>query len=382
MSTTQFFAEHWERSALHIRSQNRDRFAALMSTSQLDTMLTTLHPKHPEVSLIDASLRRETSQYAYESGLIDLLALFRFFDEGSTILWSSFELRHAALALLCRKLERELGHRTQTNVYFTPANSQGFRAHYDNHDVLVLQISGRKKWLLYDTPLHLPYPDELFDPETIKPGAISAEFVMEPGDVLYVPRGLMHDARAVDEESLHATVGIMARSWADAFEEVLSLAASRDPAFREALPPGFHRDGFDSREASAKYTTLLGALPNLVGFDELREVMADEILDARQAIVAGQRQQLRLARAIDEASTFAARVEPMLRVGTSESEVLVHVHGRTVGMPRHAESALRFALENHGYTLASLPGSLDLEGRKVLLRRLIREGLVTVLEGG
>ena len=32
----------------------------------------------------------------------------------------------------------------------------GFKAHFDTHDVFVLQIEGCKRWTLYDTPIELP----------------------------------------------------------------------------------------------------------------------------------------------------------------------------------------------------------------------------------
>ena len=34
----------------------------------------------------------------------------------------------------------------QINAYITPPENQGFAAHYDTHDVFVLQVSGSKRW--------------------------------------------------------------------------------------------------------------------------------------------------------------------------------------------------------------------------------------------
>jgi ribosomal protein L16 Arg81 hydroxylase len=36
-----------------------------------------------------------------------------------------------------------------SNVYYTPADSQGFAPHFDDVDVFVLQIEGKKHWKLY-----------------------------------------------------------------------------------------------------------------------------------------------------------------------------------------------------------------------------------------
>ena len=49
---------------------------------------------------------------------------------------------HALLSLL----ESEFGCMVGSNAYLTPQGSQGFAPHYDDVDVLVLQLEGRKRW--------------------------------------------------------------------------------------------------------------------------------------------------------------------------------------------------------------------------------------------
>lgn len=95
------------------------------------------------------------------------------------------------------------------NVYLTPANSQGFAPHYDDIEAFVLQIEGKKEWLLY-APRNddevLPREssenfrqDELGDP--------AFKVVLSPGDLLYFPRGWIHQARtAGNQHSLHITL--------------------------------------------------------------------------------------------------------------------------------------------------------------------------------
>ena len=36
-------------------------------------------------------------------------------------------------------------------MYITPADAQGFAPHYDDVDVFILQVEGRKLWRLYDS---------------------------------------------------------------------------------------------------------------------------------------------------------------------------------------------------------------------------------------
>ena len=68
---------------------------------------------------------------------------------------------HPPVARFCRELAAELGHATQCNAYVTPAgDAQGFDFHHDTHDVFVLQVSGRKRWIVHEPVLPLPLPSQ------------------------------------------------------------------------------------------------------------------------------------------------------------------------------------------------------------------------------
>ena len=38
------------------------------------------------------------------------------------------------------------------NVYLTPPGTQGFAPHYDDVDVFLLQLEGKKEWRVYEPP--------------------------------------------------------------------------------------------------------------------------------------------------------------------------------------------------------------------------------------
>jgi hypothetical protein len=111
------------------------------------------------------------------------------------------------------------GFRTNVNLYFTPKGSHAFEAHFDWMESFILQIYGSKNWTLYALggqneiasldPFPLPFPSQKFKPSAemlINP----AHILLSPGDVLYVPSGLIHEASTqdLDEESLHLTFGV------------------------------------------------------------------------------------------------------------------------------------------------------------------------------
>lgn len=86
-------------------------------------------------------------------------------------------------------LSAALTQRIHANAYLSPPGVCGASWHSDDHDVVVLQIAGRKEWSLR-TP----------------PGEVS--LVLEKGEALYLNRGLEHSVRSLDRMSLHITFGI------------------------------------------------------------------------------------------------------------------------------------------------------------------------------
>ena len=80
--------------------------------------------------------------------------------------------------------------------------------HTDDQDVFVLQLAGSKTWRVYDAPQPLPYEDEQLGKDTpydrARLGTPTLAATLRPRSLLYLPRGMLHEARAGDDGgSLH-----------------------------------------------------------------------------------------------------------------------------------------------------------------------------------
>jgi Cupin superfamily protein len=219
-----------------------DRFRSLVSVADLDAFLLTDAARTSRVSMADGgrtgSAAVPKAEFALDSGHVDAPRLMARFDAGATLVVSQFQDMHPPLARFCRGLEKLFLHAVQCNVYLTPASAQGFRVHYDTHDVVVLQVEGRKQWRLWpDQPL--PHPTRKTPwQRDIAPEGEPVEFTLRAGDALYLPRGVLHDARTqeADGHSLHLTIGLMEPCWAEALRNALEMMEATDPALREAFP--------------------------------------------------------------------------------------------------------------------------------------------------
>lgn len=136
-----------------------------------------------------------------------------------------------------------------SNVYLTPPNSQGFAPHYDDIEAFVLQLEGAKHWKVYaprTTHESLPrVSSNNFSQDEI--GVPVLDVKLEPGDMLYFPRGFIHQAETVEgKHSLHITVSMYQKtSYADLLEALVPVALQKaincDAEFRQGLPLNIHK---------------------------------------------------------------------------------------------------------------------------------------------
>lgn len=131
------------------------------------------------------------------------------------------------------------------NVYITPPLTQGLAPHYDDVDVFVLQCAGEKRWFVHDAAepyqvLAMEYSEDLQ-----RLGKKRMEVVLRPGDLLYLPRGTTHYAKAEgNEHSVHITLSTHQNLTyynflESAFSKILDAAASSEVKFRRGLPVGY-----------------------------------------------------------------------------------------------------------------------------------------------
>lgn len=376
-----FLVRHFEKERLLVQRNRPDYFASLLTLDDVDRIVTTLEANDADISLVSADRRIEYTEYVHGDDSIDADRLFRLHDAGATVILNHLHRRHMPLAELCAALELEFSAPFQTNVYLTPAAAQGFKPHFDTHDVFVLQVAGSKRWRLYGTPVELALKGHGDEARQDDPGPVREDFELRAGDTLYIPRGLVHDAKSTDEPSLHITLGLKAWTWFDLMLEAVEDLASRDRDMRAALPPGFARPDLRRDGFRAAFAALAGRIAREVDPDILLDRFADRFIDARKPFLRGQMQALEKAKALTPESLVGCRPWLSCRIGETEDGVCVRFHGNEIALPAHAGPALRHALETPRFRIADMPGDLDDAGKVVLVRRLVREGLLRPLEG-
>ena len=283
-----FLDEHYERRALiNVRGEPR-RYADLLTLEALDHFIASADLREGMIDLTSQKQRISRDSYVDEQGRIGAAAIAEHYLRGATIILPHLHDSMFNLGEFCRSLEEVFSCHVQTNIYLTPSGNQGFPPHYDNHDVFVMQISGAKAWRLYGVPVEIPYRGEQFELGRHEPGEVTERFTLGPGDCVYIPRGLMHDAENVgDEPSLHITVGLITKTWADLMLEAVSELALSEPGFRRSLPAGFAARAFDREAARGHFAALARSVAEKTSMDSAFDLLADNFTRARRPTVAG-----------------------------------------------------------------------------------------------
>lgn len=369
-----FFARIYEREALVVAHGDSKRFDGLLSIDAFDRIVTNVDLREGQLDLADASRALKRSAYVDSAGFVDRGAVANLYRGGATIILQQAHQIEPALGRWCRALEHIFSCHVQTNLYLTPPNAQGFRTHYDNHDVLVVQITGEKAWRLYDKPIDTPFRGEGFEAGKYESGELKQEFLLKAGDCAYVPRGLMHDAvTSGAEPSLHVTVGLITRTWADLMLEAVSEVALRTPALRRSLPAGYARADFDRNAARAEFAAIAASIAREAKLDPALELFIDSFIRSRPAD--NRRAVLDSGRPVAANDRFKAQSFAPHRLAEDGDDLVLIGPGGELNFAPSDRAALERALSGAPFT----PADLGVENAEALTARLLDYGLIARL---
>jgi hypothetical protein len=182
--------------------------------------------------------------------------------DGCSIIVNHADFRHEIISNLCNSLQKTFPH-VYANTYLSPPDSHAVNAHADDRDVLVVQVLGSKTWKVYKkVPIQFPFENEqvgkngLDVDQSVFAGGLcfgDKEITLSAGDVLYMPRGFVHEASTHThqnatmmkknegiEPSFHITLAVATHDWciSTILSDAIRKTLNGNPEFRKALPIG------------------------------------------------------------------------------------------------------------------------------------------------
>lgn len=381
-----FKCNYWESKPLVSCGNDGARFADLLSLAAVDGILGHSSLRSDDVRVTrngEAIPFRDLSNVGANDSEGGLEALYQEYRRGSSIVLLFLHERWPPIKMLCQSLSSELSSRVQANMYLTPPEAQALKTHYDTHDVLVLQIHGKKRWRLFDRAVEMPLSHHRYTgDEDISLGSPMMEVTLSAGDVMYVPRGYPHDAESADGASLHLTIGVLPITWASVVLRAVQSAIDSNPVLRQSLPPGFASDQ-DLHAASVTrlaelMTDVLQGMDLALAIGEARAAA----LRGRQPSLGGHLLDLEAVPYLGLHTRLRCRKDTGVSVTSTDETICVVFHSKCVEFPAYVEEDIRFITEAKEFAPCELPGNLDPKSKLVLVSRLLVEGLLTTTQRG
>jgi hypothetical protein len=138
----------------------------------------------------------------------------------------------AELDRLTRALEMVL-HKPVTASAFWSRSGMRAPIHYDDHDLLVVQLRGTKRWYVSGQPSDLRNTWSSMGERTPDMGP-QLTFDVQPGDIMYLPRGTYHSVDS-DSGSLHVSIGFTPLTVREALIAAVDHLSDLDRGWRMTL---------------------------------------------------------------------------------------------------------------------------------------------------
>ena len=381
-----FFRDSWEKQPLAVVRNDPSYYDGLFTRRDLDSVIAFTRPQFrdseivkpgaPRPNFVQGWLPEEEPFAGYYSDLPGVRSHSR--RNGRPSSSTPWQHRWPTVAAMSRHLEAYFGCPIHTYLLLTPPGAQGLAPHYDAYEVFVLQIDGVKHWRFYGAARDLPVASDQAAIPRDQLGPPTQEVFLQPGDLLYMPRGHVHEAFTSDRASLHLTIGVRVFRWLDLMQRALTGAGSADVRFRQSLPPGLLCSGASPPTLKEKFRELLQDLVHNANLEDSVAAMSASFLGGLAPLPQGyfvddQPDRIHSDTMLERAPGVFFRV---VRKGDG---VTLHAPGNRIDGPAKIAAALQFIARTRRFTPRELPDNLTEDAKLVLIRRLICEKLLTIV---
>ncbi|KAJ0061186.1 hypothetical protein NL108_010482, partial [Boleophthalmus pectinirostris] len=235
--------ETWEKKPIIVQRKNPNYYKGLFSTAEFDRILREEDVQYG-VNLDVTSYTDGKRETHNPPGRALPYTVWDFYESGCSLRMLNPQAFSSSVWSVLSILQEHFGSMAGANVYLTPPGTQGFAPHYDDIEAFIIQLEGKKHWRVYS-----PRSEDEVLPVVSSPNFAQSEIgepilevVLEAGDLLYFPRGFIHQGDCLpDAHSMHITISSYQKnSWGDLLLKMvpaaLELAIDEDVEYRQGLP--------------------------------------------------------------------------------------------------------------------------------------------------
>jgi hypothetical protein len=220
LGADRFIDDYLGKQPLHLEGPP-DKWQAVMNWGVLNRLLgmTTIWSHSSLLLMLDKKPVPTTAYTAAAAGRDggqvlrpDPVRVRGLLAQGATLVLNDIDQLTPELSTFARAMEEALSAKLQANLYMSSQKKQGFKVHFDTHDVFAVHVMGEKTWMVFEGRAQDPIAHNLFkdlpaEHHEVAKGKLWKEVRLKPGDLLYLPRGQYHYALADEEPCAHLALG-------------------------------------------------------------------------------------------------------------------------------------------------------------------------------
>lgn len=381
-----FFEHYWEQRHLLIHRQNPSHYGPVFSFEDLDRYLTMAAKNSSARLSVGKTSDKGVSLRDVRVEDTDPKQLYKAFHQGSTLMLAAIDRCWPPAAKLAADFGAAFGGRAKINVYITPPGTQGAPIHPDIQEVFVLQMEGSKDWFIYDERFYEPVENlthqSLFGDSGRRfsqDPPLAERALLEPGDLLYLPRGVLHRAIApTDTPSLHLTVCVTPLCEVDFLKAAVEIVSTECPELSRALPKDFDRQAPARETLRQRFLSALEQMSDERFFERTADVMGRVKMSLSPPSGDGHFEQLLRLEDIQLDREASRRRWQHCQVKVSEQSALIQFGTGQMKGPASLAPALEYIRDHSRFLIADLPGLTD-DSKLVLVKRLVQDGLLRLV---
>jgi len=382
VSVSEFLSTYWLRRHLFSRSV-RDRFATLISWPVINGILEHHWRETSRFRLARQGRDLDPASYADLESFTPRIRSRDVTDHlrrGATLSFDALDEVHTPLRRLAESFEAFFRGGTKINMYAGWRALHGLDLHRDDHEIFILQVDGRKRWLLYGFSVDGIDRGEL-SRASVPPAGALADLVLEPGDLLYIPRGCYHVAVPMNEPALHLTLGVKNPRGIDLLRWMVENARAADVANRDL--PALANAAEQREYAEALQRALQAALqPNLV--EQYFSETGSNLKPRPSFSLPWSATPDGLPPGRDFRVTLNGSSRLLVRSDPAAESIEVRCGARTWRLPRRTQSILEQLADGTpqpiGRVTEAVAGRLDEAMVRLLVGMLVRQDLVNIIQ--
>ncbi|MEQ8354972.1 MAG: cupin domain-containing protein [Kiloniellaceae bacterium] len=343
-----FFRDYLGKQHLHVKG-TPERAAEVMSLAGLNSLMSMTSVWSPQTMKLFVDRKPvPVADYCTRSLALGGEALRPdpdlvqdWIGKGASVILNDIDALAPGVRQLANDLQLATGGRSQANLYFSMSQRQAFGPHCDVHEVFALHCNGEKVWNIYenreDRPVNHP-SFQFSEPEREqRAGKVVEQVRMQPGDLLYIPRGRYHDALASEDGALHIAFGVTLPKPLDLLG-IIWEAAVQEPDLRADLP--VKADG----AALAKVLKMMGGKIDKILASKAAETAAVEAVEFWPYAFKSYSLESRLGTATPGGDRSAFRVSRSVRLVQQNGRPILTDGKQHVEVPRDIANQVRFIM--------------------------------------